>query len=549
MSLSPHVVKVGETISASAGPKTDACGPGGAATVSWGWAPGAGLSTKSGCRPSSSSCTWKAVSPTEVAWNSACINGSSGFGAWQSCDYYVVLDKDHFEISGKVSLEGSGGKGVGGIKVTASGPGGGSTTTGSDGTYTLIVKKGHFTVSAGSNATPAQRHLFVSHDTGGVDFQAACGSVEVPDIAASAASACPLKIAIETLDAPVKSGLHFDRSTKLPAFFAPFTPGVETDGTGFDQKCVSGCTNVRLTVTRSNGSAVDGATVKVSFDGINPGNAVFPYPAGQGFDAHGCVVDNVAQNDCGTTVTATTSPEGQVFLRVWPPGVDRRAGLLMRVTAEAHNCSDVCTLAFGQDHTLIKLAPNLIYKARFNLTMDMRQALVEWADRKRIETDLPLLTTALDKVMPGVGSVVSHSIDLDDLLVVSLFVHDWKLAPDGLLRTTARDYALGLVGQGFEAELIDALRKYADYLRNADELEGHGIAQLTRITMYEVSYCDVFVSCATPALGTAPGPFLVFRIDGARNDEDLRLGLSENFVGGAAAAVSYPADEWMPDQF
>lgn len=550
MSLSPHVVKVGETVSASAGPKTDQCGPGGTATVSWAWAPGPGLAKRHGCGPSSSICTWKAVAATQVGWNSACISGSSGFGAWESCDYYAVLDKDQFEISGKVSLEGAGGKGVSGVRVTATGPGGGSTSTDADGDYTLIVKKGHFTVSAGSDATPGERHVFVTHDTDHVDFQAPCGTVETPAIVALAASACPLQIQIQSLDTPVESGLHFDRGDRVPAFFAPFTPGAgSSDGVGFDRVCTSGCDNVRVTVTRSHGSPVNDATVKVSFDGVAPSAAVPAYPVGQSHDATACVIEEAAQNDCGETTTAQTNGDGQVFLRVWPPGVDRSSGLLMRISAEAHNCSSVCTLAVGNGHKLLRLTPNLLFKARFALSTDMRDALVQWADRKRIQSDLPLFTSALDKVMPGVGSLISNSEDLDDLLVVSLFVHDWQLAPDGLMDTTARDYAMGLVGQGFEHELIDALRKYAQYLRTTPDIQGHGIAQVTRLTMYEVSYCRLYVACDRPTIGPSPGPFLVFRIDGARDNSDLSLGLHANFVGGSATAVSYPANTWFPAQF
>jgi hypothetical protein len=559
MSLSPNVVKVGQRITGSAGPRTDACG-GPAKTVSWSWGLGNGTSKVSGCGPTSSSCVMKAVAATTGGWNSDCIDGSSPFGGWDSCDYYAVIGKDQYELSGRVTLEGAGGKGVSGLHVTAAGPGGGSTSTDADGDYTLIVKKGHFKVSAAGDATPAHRDVDVTHNVKGIDFQAPCGTVTTaaPAVASAtaagaataASAACPLNIQIEALDTPVQSGLHFDRANREPAFFAPFTPGASSsDGLGFDRQCLSGCTNVRLTVTRSNGSAVNDATVDVKFDGIAPSNAVPAYPAGQSHDAAVCVVVEAAQNDCGSTTTAQTDGDGHVFLRVWPPGVDRRAGLLMRVSAEAHNCSSVCTLAFGNEKKLLHLDSHILLKARFTLSTDMRDALVQWADRKRIQTDLPLFTTALDKVMPGVGSLISNSEDLDDLLVVSLFVHDYGIDPTGIMDTTTRDYAQGLVGQGFEHELIDALRKYAQYLRTTPDIQGHGIAQVTRITMYEVSYCRLYVACDRPAVGPSPGPFLVFRIDGARDNGDLSLGLHANFVGGSATAVSYPAVQWFPAQF
>jgi hypothetical protein len=342
------VGKVGQRITGSAGPRTDQCG-GPADTVSWTWSVVNGVQRVSGCGPTSSSCVMKAVAATTGGWNSGCILGGSLFGGWESCDSYAVIGKNQFSLRGRVTLEGAR-DGVSGVRVTATGPGGGSTTTGTDGSYVLVVRRGHFKVTAGSAASPAQRQVHVSHDISSVDFQAPCETITTPAPAqstghirssagaragggsgpaatvAGGGGACPLTVEIQALDSPITSGLHFDRGDRQPAFFAPFTPGVpSSDGDGFDQACVSGCSNVRLTVTRTNGTTVDGATVKASFDGIGPANAVFPYPRGQSHDPALCVVANEAQNPCGDSITAATDNNGNVFLRVWPPGVVRPA--------------------------------------------------------------------------------------------------------------------------------------------------------------------------------------------------------------------------------
>ncbi len=93
LSYSPHVAKVGDTITATAGPPTDECG-GPASSVSWEWGFAIGSQTiVNGCKPSSRTCVLRAETATGSPghrYEEGCINGSSPFGGWESCDYYAV---------------------------------------------------------------------------------------------------------------------------------------------------------------------------------------------------------------------------------------------------------------------------------------------------------------------------------------------------------------------------------------------------------------------------------------------------------------------------
>jgi hypothetical protein len=109
VSFSPHVVKVGQKIVASAGPATDQCG-GLAEKVSWSWnvAFMAGLDVASGCGPTSSSCVLRAVTATGTPGNrytEGCIDGASPFGGWESCDYYAVEGCSAGARASDVSIE------------------------------------------------------------------------------------------------------------------------------------------------------------------------------------------------------------------------------------------------------------------------------------------------------------------------------------------------------------------------------------------------------------------------------------------------------------
>src|ERR1700730_8086488 len=93
MSLSSHVVTVGETITATVVPHDTACG----GAVRWSWGALKGLGQVTVCGASATTCLYKASAFTGTAGHRyviGCLDGSSGSaGAWASCDYYAVLGK------------------------------------------------------------------------------------------------------------------------------------------------------------------------------------------------------------------------------------------------------------------------------------------------------------------------------------------------------------------------------------------------------------------------------------------------------------------------
>jgi hypothetical protein len=98
MTLSPHEVAVGDKVIGHAGPAhPEAC----YGSATWTWSSFPGLSPKSGCKPTSSTCVFKATGAT-TGYVQGCINGNSGFGAWVSCDSYAVLPGPAVEIDWKM---------------------------------------------------------------------------------------------------------------------------------------------------------------------------------------------------------------------------------------------------------------------------------------------------------------------------------------------------------------------------------------------------------------------------------------------------------------
>ena len=151
VSFSPHIVHVGDLIVGDAGPATDQCGPGGAKAVSWSWGVGAGVTVAKGCGTKAGSCTLKATDATPLDpqtrshYTIACIQGSSGFGPWSSCDFYAVIGAHERAISGEVRTKR--GKPVAGAEIAIDGPSSSFERTNADGYYSVIVDPGHYRVS------------------------------------------------------------------------------------------------------------------------------------------------------------------------------------------------------------------------------------------------------------------------------------------------------------------------------------------------------------------------------------------------------------------
>jgi hypothetical protein len=159
MAISTHVARIGETVTAEAGPKhPEACN----GSASWSWPIFPGLRVISGCKPDGTSCELKATEATPLtdevgggggyvtyppgpsAYTTVCLDGSSGFGSWESCQYYAVVGKETAVINGYIKDKD--GNPVPGIPVRAVGANSTVGSTGKDGFYALVVKPGDYHV-------------------------------------------------------------------------------------------------------------------------------------------------------------------------------------------------------------------------------------------------------------------------------------------------------------------------------------------------------------------------------------------------------------------
>ena len=176
MSISPHLIREGESITI-----TFALEPGGVSFTMPGGGKGCDYAKES--RPTevqnsagtwvlqdkdvatSGTCTLK-PGPTGGHWSTmqvgvtgpcgseiAVQQGRAEFAACTgtyASDYYGVIakDDDRYGISGRVTL--SNGRPMVGVPISVSGPDSQSTTTGAGGSYSFLVKKGDYTVSAGA---------------------------------------------------------------------------------------------------------------------------------------------------------------------------------------------------------------------------------------------------------------------------------------------------------------------------------------------------------------------------------------------------------------
>lgn len=146
--VSPQVLKVGETITATAGPATDECG-GPASSVSWSWGFAVGGDVIAGCGETEATCEWRAEEPTGTPsdrWSELCIEGGSPFGGWYSCEYYAVTGHGgQSKIKGQVVTPF--GDGVANVSVQLSGSEDQEAVTNSEGEYSFSVEPGTYTVT------------------------------------------------------------------------------------------------------------------------------------------------------------------------------------------------------------------------------------------------------------------------------------------------------------------------------------------------------------------------------------------------------------------
>jgi Calx-beta domain len=378
LSLAPSVVRVGETITASAGPATDECG-GPASSVSWVW--GAGGETVSGCGETSTTCEFRPEEATGTPgnrWTQLCIFGSSPFGGWESCAYYAV-EGSHPEVSiaspepvvrpdeGKtkdlefpVSLSAPSEQPVSVLASTAdvSAVAGvdyqatSQLVTFSPGTTGTVEVK----VPLIGTAPAAQTEAFsVSlSEAKGAELGNATATGTLLCSAPAGASASPSVVAaaregrrgtVKARAASVAKGACELNVEPTPASTEPtagffdqdgFVNFLSKDGTPqflkaggadveFSQACLSGCTNVAVRVSSYDGAPTDHrtsitATVSpLAFQAKESFAGPSPFSVQPPSAANGYVCD--LEGECGTTVTGTTNDEGIARFRYWLPGL------------------------------------------------------------------------------------------------------------------------------------------------------------------------------------------------------------------------------------
>jgi hypothetical protein len=333
--------------------------------------------------------------------------------------------------------------------------------------------------------------------------------------------------------------------TPLPEFLAAST----VFGEG---KCVSGCTNVQVTVTdKKTGAVVPDATVTASVTPF-PSGGIAPYPKGFGSDdGHLCRADDPSLCGSGRLLTdlPPTDPNGQVRFVYWAPGAISQQTVM--ITAKAQKCDPhACHVGLqkGEDTRPLTISPHLLYSSEGRLAPDEVDVLTEWAhddaDTGTFAQQLKNAATehALEKAIgslaefyaehavpallavelahkvlttPGEYAELHTSLGQQEALT-ALFVTPLKLATAGL----------GAVNAGeLDQRFLDAIAGKDGLLRSyggvLEELKKHKPITDQRISVrvVEVSYCSQGKNCGpgdqTP--GINPFVYLYFQGDTPRS--------------------------------
>ena len=271
------------------------------------------------------------------------------------------------EISGRLTVQGSGGLPAPGVTVGASCPSGGTTTTDQDGRYEFLVDKGSCTIAPqlkpGDIATPQQRVVDVTSGSHyNVDFLVPCDAVVFSSTdnqlvegarrpageilgtlttkTATSNHSCALTVTVQQLQ-PLRSGLAVDKEGGYgPVNFTVGTaaePYTERNEAG--QRCMSGCANLLITVTDAlTHKPVEGATVEASLSRTAADSRSQGDPYGNEFL---CIQSDKPVPDCGDGVSYNTDAKGHVHLLYWTPGVSpgpSGSGWSVTLKVTAHKC-------------------------------------------------------------------------------------------------------------------------------------------------------------------------------------------------------------------
>jgi hypothetical protein len=340
-----------------------------------------------------------------------------------------------------------------------------------------------------------------------------------------------------------------------------------------DTTCLSGCTNLTVTVTdpSNHGKAVAGAEVSAS---VTPIGDPFLKRTETGYL---CNASKPTSCGVGRFITGLrTDRHGHVRLLYWAPGLLSKQTTTLTVKAQKPCSHQACALnqKSGERDTTIRVSPNVIYQHDGTLTLEQARALGEWADgglihlaaHKAVET---LLEQAIEKLVKaeelahklgrglerisGVIEIAHLSLELKEQYgFMAMFLNAFDLsavglgdAPDEHLVTAGPSNALteAVAGDGHPPLHLGAKGLLWRYGQTRAFLDAeHKLTdQEIHLAVYEISECRQGRVCGPGYLGR-PGiqPSLYFRFSAEGPH------LENTFIG--TFVLRYNAQAWMDTQ-
>jgi hypothetical protein len=425
---------------------------------------------------------------------------------------------------------------------------------------------------------------------------------------------CPLYMRITEGDTgkqspfDMKSGVSFlpgevnQIGFKKPADFQ--------NGATFKGQCVSGCTDLLVTVSLQGqlnnagqvaglGAGLAGAEVTAKVVGLSSPDEIVNTHAG---DGDLCTAPSFGSESaagglvCGQAVKAETDSSGQVRLRYWGPASWQGSTpdgnpapppeAHIQIRAVAHDCtSSSCqTQSSGPVYATINIQPHVIYQHTAVLTDVELGALIQWYDSGRISSGVQALAKELSKLkvfnkLKAIDYLSRGSKDLkqadlvSDVVILGLFENKFGLVDTGLTNydfSQMESDALSLIKNPaasflatklsehlfgssdlFEDQLLATLKKYAG--RGPGGLSGNPserhIIHLLTLKVYESSFCSV-LDCPPGSLPTAfvEGNGVHYNLFFAFSSTDKVAPGTDLFFDDFTVDTNYEAPTWVPAQ-
>ncbi len=376
------------------------------------------------------------LGPSPVTGLGATYSAPRGYGAWSGAggsgsvgncapppDTYGVAGwgvTAKYKIAGRLTIAGSG-QPAANITVNANCPGGGTTTTDTEGDYAYLVDP-HTTCTVapqlkhGLKSKPVKRVVHVHRsDVSHVDFKVPCDAVDASTsnqasdgaLAKSGESPCKLYVKVKPVHRAFHAGLGFQ----------PADPSNTPDGgplfaeRGVNSKadvvnCFSGCSLLNVTVKDSKGKAVEDATLKASVTAI----ASDPLLKHTKQDA-GYLCTEGATPQCGLRVTIPPPiPSGKIQLVYWTPGVIDKHEPVVSVVADETCSKYACPFQHrrGGDLATLTVYPNYLASRKFALDKDLKNDMRIWARGTLAST---VLSEVGSNLTPGASDAVQGLAD------------------------------------------------------------------------------------------------------------------------------------------